>query len=165
MLQKAWMLTVTSLRAVRVEPTQEVGIIIRGDIALALLGFVATGTCGKPKSEGDTNEQNHTDDDPHAQHARKSTQDESRRLTDVKRFPAWLSYTLLRLVFFIVPFAVLWAIGFQAWMAAIFAAVIALSLSIIFLSKFRNATSESIARVRDNKTPKPNVDEAAEDAL
>lgn len=83
----------------------------------------------------------------------------------MKRFPAWLSYTLLRLVFFIVPFVVLWAIGFQAWMAAIFAAVIALSLSIIFLSKFRNATSESIARVRDNKTPKPNVDEAAEDAL
>ena len=90
---------------------------------------------------------------------------ERRRITQVKRIPAWLSYTLLRLVFFIVPFAALWMFGFQPWMAAILAAVIALSLSIIFLSKFRNATSESIAKVRDSKTPKRSLDEEAEDAL
>lgn len=83
----------------------------------------------------------------------------------MKRFPAWLSYTLLRLVFFIVPFFVLWLIGFEAWMSAILAAVIALSLSIIFLSKFRNATSESIARAREHKSPRPSADEQAEDAL
>lgn len=90
---------------------------------------------------------------------------DGRRLTDVKRFPAWLSYTLLRLIFFVAPFIVLWLIGFEPWMAAILAAVIALSLSIIFLSKFRNATSESIARARDNKPVKKNVDEEVEDAL
>jgi L-lactate permease len=83
----------------------------------------------------------------------------------VKRIPAWLSYTLLRLVFFIVPFVVLWLFGFEPWMAAILAAAIALSLSIIFLSKFRNATSTSIASVRDNKTPKRSIDEEVEDAL
>jgi L-lactate permease len=83
----------------------------------------------------------------------------------VKRIPAWLSYTLLRLVFFIVPFVVLWWCGFEPWISAILAAVIALSLSIIFLSKFRNATSTSIALVRENKTPKRSVDEEVEDAL
>lgn len=83
----------------------------------------------------------------------------------MKRIPAWLTYTLLRLVFFVVPFAVLWAVGFEAWMAAILAAVIGLSLSIIFLSKFRNATSTSIAKARDLRTPHVNVDEEAEDSL
>ncbi|MEN9752229.1 MAG: hypothetical protein RLZZ600_1276 [Actinomycetota bacterium] len=86
----------------------------------------------------------------------------------MKRLPAWLPYTILRLVFLIVPFFILWAIGFQPWVAAIVAALIALSLSIIFLSKFRNATSEEIFNAREarsHKSSKAQSDESVEDAL
>jgi hypothetical protein len=89
----------------------------------------------------------------------------------VKRIPAWLTYTLLRLVFLAVPFFVLWALGFEPWMSAIFAAVIALSLSIIFLSRFRNATSEEITNARAARAAKAQKlgqapsDESVEDAL
>jgi hypothetical protein len=165
-LQKEWMPRVRSLRAVRVQPTQEVGVIIWcARRTLAISGFSLASTRGKPQTQCDSNEQHNADDDPNAKHARKSTQSQRRRLSDVKRIPAWLTYTLLRLVFFVVPFAVLWAVGFQAWMAAILAAVIGLSLSIIFLTKFRNATSTSIAKARDSRTPRVNVDEEAEDSL
>jgi L-lactate permease len=90
------------------------------------------------------------------------------RLSAVKRIPAWLTYTILRLVFLIVPFFILWALGFQPWIAAIIAALIALSLSIIFLSKFRNATSEEIFEARSSRAKKPakaGSDESVEDAL
>jgi hypothetical protein len=160
------MLTARSLRAVRVQPTQEVGVIIRCTRPASLIGRLGSArTRSKPETESHSNEQHNPDDDPYAQHARKSTQGKRRRLSVVKRFPAWLTYTLLRLLFFVVPFAVLWAVGFEAWMAAVFAAIIALSLSILFLGKFRNATSTSIANARDSKAPRVNVDEAAEDSL
>lgn len=83
----------------------------------------------------------------------------------MKRIPAWLSYTLLRLAFILVPFFALWFLGFEPWMAAIFAAVIALSLSVIFLSRFRNATSESLAEARIKKPSRQSSDESVEDAL
>ena len=166
MLQNEWFPRARSLRAVRVQPTQEVGVVIgctRWAAAISGLGLASARS--QPQTQGYSNEQHNTDDNPNAKHARKSTQTQRRRLSDVKRIPAWLSYTLLRLVFFVAPFAVLWAIGFEAWMAAILAAVIGLSLSIIFLSKFRNATSTSIAKARDSRTPHVNVDEEAEDSL
>lgn len=58
---------------------------------------------------------------------------------------AWTVYTILRLVFFAVPFTVLYfALGWSWWLSAIIATIIAFSLSIIFLSRQRETASESI---------------------
>lgn len=58
---------------------------------------------------------------------------------------AWTVYTILRLVFFAVPFTVLYfALGWTWWLSAIIATIIAFSLSIIFLSRQRETASESI---------------------
>lgn len=58
---------------------------------------------------------------------------------------AWTVYTILRLVFFAVPFSVLYfALGWSWWLSAIIATIIAFSLSIIFLSRQRETASESI---------------------
>lgn len=57
---------------------------------------------------------------------------------------AWIVYTVLRLLFFAIPFALLFVLGIWPWLAAVFAALIGVSLSIIFLSKPRATASESI---------------------
>ena len=73
-------------------------------------------------------------------------------------------YSLLRLAAFVVPFVIMWQFAIfreQPWLAAIFAALIGLSLSIIFLRKPLNAaTAEMAAR----RKPASNVsDEDVED--
>lgn len=82
---------------------------------------------------------------------------------------AWITYSALRLLFFAVPFAGLYALGLSAgWsmtMAGVVAAVLAMligaSLSILILSKPREQASESIYawRHRDRTD-----DDIAEDA-
>ena len=57
---------------------------------------------------------------------------------------AWTIYIVLRLLFFAVPFGVLFAIGLKPWVAAVFAALIGVALSILLLSKPRATASESI---------------------
>ncbi|MCB1273134.1 MAG: DUF4229 domain-containing protein [Leucobacter sp.] len=82
---------------------------------------------------------------------------------------AWIVYTLLRLVFFAVPFAaamlLLTAQGFGYWptilISTLVAALVSVSLSVLFLSKTRETASESIYEWRQrNRT----VDDIAEDA-
>lgn len=72
-------------------------------------------------------------------------------------------YTVLRLLAFLVPFGILMLLPFfrQTWwliaLAALFAALIGLSLSILFLSKPRAAVSEGLAtrrQSRDQSAPK-----------
>lgn len=56
----------------------------------------------------------------------------------MKKLPPLLTYTILRLLAFVVPFAVLMIFPLfrsQYWLAAIFAALIGVSLSIIFLRR------------------------------
>lgn len=58
---------------------------------------------------------------------------------------AWIVYTVLRLVFFAVPFSVLYfVLGWSWWLSAIIATIMAFSLSIIFLSRQRETAAESI---------------------
>lgn len=73
---------------------------------------------------------------------------------------AWLIYTVLRLLFFAVPFAVLYWLGIWPWLSAIFAALIGVSLSIILLSKPRAVASESIY---DWRTRERTADDIVED--
>lgn len=74
---------------------------------------------------------------------------------------AWIVYIVLRLAFFAAPFALLMLIGWPWWLSAITATLVAVSLSVIFLSKPRETAAESIYdwRTRD-RTP----DDIAEDA-
>ena len=77
----------------------------------------------------------------------------------------WIVYSALRLLFFAVPFAVLYLLGIWPWLSAIFAALIGFSLSIIFLSRPRDAASESIYEWRNrDRTPDSIVEDDAADA-
>nr|WP_255529517.1 DUF4229 domain-containing protein [Leucobacter edaphi] len=72
----------------------------------------------------------------------------------------------MRLLFFAVPFALLYFLGIWPWLAAVFAALIGVSLSIIFLSKPRATASESIYdwRNRDRTADDIVEDDAVESA-
>lgn len=78
-----------------------------------------------------------------------------------RRRSVWV-FVVLRLVFFAVPFAVLYLLNITPWIAAIFAALIGMSLSIIFLSRPKSDVSSSIADWRNRR--KTN-DEVVEDEL
>lgn len=77
---------------------------------------------------------------------------------------AWIVYIALRLLFFAVPFAVLYFIGWPAWLATVVAALIALSLSVIFLQRQRDVASESVYEWRQRTRTEDDIveDEALE---
>ncbi|WP_427870385.1 DUF4229 domain-containing protein [Leucobacter luti] len=78
---------------------------------------------------------------------------------------AWITYTVVRLMFFAVPFALLYLLGIWPWLAAIFAALIGVSLSVIFLSRPRETASESIYDWRNrDRTADDIVEDEAVDA-
>lgn len=81
----------------------------------------------------------------------------------MKRIPSWLTYTVLRLVVFVVPLIILLVVGIVWWAAVIAAALIGLCLSYILLSRPRNAVSSDLyaARHRDKPAPSPDDDEDA----
>lgn len=75
-------------------------------------------------------------------------------------------YTVLRLLAFIVPFAILMLFPvFRElyWLAAIFAALIGLSLSLLFLRRPLDDVTTQLAERRDRVQRSPS-DEDAEDA-
>lgn len=76
-------------------------------------------------------------------------------------------YTVLRLLAFLVPFAVLMIFPvFRElyWLAAIFAALIGLSLSLIFLRRPLDDVTSDLAERRERARRRPPSDEDAEDA-
>ncbi|GAA2188884.1 hypothetical protein GCM10009786_19740 [Leucobacter alluvii] len=78
---------------------------------------------------------------------------------------AWIVYIVLRLLFFAVPFTVLFLIGLQPWIAAVFAALIGVALSVIFLARPRSTASESIYDWRNrDRTPDDIVEDEAVEA-
>lgn len=85
---------------------------------------------------------------------------------------AWIVYTLLRLAFFVVPFALLMILlplgGMGTWPTILIsvgvAALISVSLSVIFLARPREAAAESIYEWRNRDRTADDVveDEAIE---
>ncbi len=78
-----------------------------------------------------------------------------------------LLYSVLRIAFFVVPLAVMMLFPImrqQYLLSAIFAALIGLSLSIIFLRGPRSDVSTALASRRE-KRPRDRTDEDVEDAL
>lgn len=82
-----------------------------------------------------------------------------------RRMPAWLRYTILRLLFILVPLAVLLvAFGAQYWLVwTVAAVIIGFALSYIFLRRPREAMAAELAE-RRNAKPIAKGDDAAEDA-
>jgi uncharacterized membrane protein len=75
---------------------------------------------------------------------------------------AVLLFTLVRVIAFAVPFAILFALGLEWWVAALIAAVVGFCVSYIFLRPLRDRMALQLAAARS--TPKPSADETAEDA-
>jgi hypothetical protein len=82
----------------------------------------------------------------------------------VKRIPSWITYTVLRLLVFAVPLAILLLLGVVWWFSVIAAALIGLCLSYIFLTRPRNAVSSELYAVRHRTTPSRSEDDQVEDA-
>ncbi|QDZ16078.1 DUF4229 domain-containing protein [Humibacter ginsenosidimutans] len=86
----------------------------------------------------------------------------------MKRIPAWLTYTVLRLLFVAVPFVILFfVLPGDLWLvSAIAAVVIGFCLSYLFLRGPREQVAGQLASAgkRDRTVAKPTVDDEVEDA-
>jgi len=72
---------------------------------------------------------------------------------------AWIVYSLLRIAFFAVPFAALMLLGWAWWLSAIVATLVAVSLSVIFLSKPREAAAKSVYDWRNRDRTRDDIEE------
>ncbi|REJ07879.1 DUF4229 domain-containing protein [Microbacterium bovistercoris] len=85
----------------------------------------------------------------------------------MKKLPPLLVYTVLRLLAFLVPLAILWFFFpiFREfwWLAALFAALIGMSISLLFLRTPLSATSREIYERRAARRPGKTTDEDVED--
>lgn len=83
----------------------------------------------------------------------------------MKKLPPLLVYTVLRLLAFLVPLAILWFFFpiFREfwWLAALFAALIGMSISLLFLRAPLSDASRSIHQRREAR--RQHRDEAVED--
>ena len=82
----------------------------------------------------------------------------------MKAVPAWLVFTVLRVLLFAVPFVVLSLLGIEGWLAALLAAVIGLCLSYIFLRAPRDTVARGLYEVRHRDKEPVHPDAESEDA-
>ena len=83
--------------------------------------------------------------------------------------PPLLVYTVLRLLAFLVPLAILWFVFpiFREfwWLAAIFAALIGTSISMLFLRRPLSQASAELHERRQGRETAGEADAAAEDSV
>jgi uncharacterized membrane protein len=86
-----------------------------------------------------------------------------------RRLPAWLVFTVLRILAFVVPLVVSYELGASLLLAALIAAVVGFCISVIFLSRQRRAFSGELAELRrrpaEPSAPDVGEDELVEDAV
>ena len=82
----------------------------------------------------------------------------------MKGIPSWVTYTVLRLLVFVVPLAILLLLGVEAWISVVAAALIGLCLSYILLRRPRDAVSRDLYEVRHREKAPVSVDDEAEDS-
>ena len=82
----------------------------------------------------------------------------------MKAVPAWLVFTVLRVLMFAVPFVILLLLGIEGWLAALLAAVIGLCLSYIFLRTPRDTVARGLYEVRHRDKEPVHPDAESEDA-
>lgn len=83
----------------------------------------------------------------------------------MKSVPAWVPYSVYRVLTFAVPLAILLAMQVVWWLAAILAAVIGLCLSYIFLRKPREGVAREIYAARHPNAEAAHPDAESEDAV
>lgn len=81
----------------------------------------------------------------------------------MKKIPAWLWYSLIRLAAFVVPLVLLLALGLEPLIAAIVAAIIGVCVSYIFFARWRSAVSTELYDARKAKVSSSQADEDVED--
>jgi Protein of unknown function (DUF4229) len=67
----------------------------------------------------------------------------------MKAVPAWVYFSVLRVLMFAVPLVVLLVLGIDPWVATLLAAVIGLCLSYIFLRKPRESVARDLYAARN----------------
>lgn len=85
----------------------------------------------------------------------------------MKSAPAWVLYTVYRILLFVVPLAILLVLRIEPWLATLLAAVIGLCLSYIFLRSPREKVARDLyaARQRTKTVVKTDAgDDETEDA-
>lgn len=82
----------------------------------------------------------------------------------MKGIPSWVTYTVLRLLLFVVPLVVLLLLHVEAWIAVVAAALIGLCLSYLLLRRPRDAVSRDLYAVRHREKPLVSADDEAEDS-
>ncbi|MFM6980534.1 MAG: DUF4229 domain-containing protein [Micrococcales bacterium] len=71
---------------------------------------------------------------------------------------AWLVYFILRIAIFVVALVIFVALGIDPLLSALFAAVLGLAISLLFLGKQRDAVSSAIY-ARTQQKPKAEVED------
>ncbi|MFT2818150.1 DUF4229 domain-containing protein [Leifsonia sp. A12D58] len=82
----------------------------------------------------------------------------------MKAVPAWVYYSVLRVLMFAVPLAVFLLLAIDPWLSTVLAAIVGFCLSYIFLRKSRDTVASDIYRRRHRETEPVSADEEAEDA-
>jgi uncharacterized membrane protein len=75
---------------------------------------------------------------------------------------AVLLFSAVRVLVFAIPFAILFALGLEWWIAALIAAVVGFCVSYIFLRPLRDRVALQLAEAR-SAAPRTSVDDASED--
>lgn len=78
--------------------------------------------------------------------------------------PLWLRYTLLRVLLFAAPLAVLLIAGVTPWIAVLVAALFGFSASLIFLRRQREQLAEDLYAARHREARVARDDDEVEDA-
>jgi hypothetical protein len=82
----------------------------------------------------------------------------------MKTVPIWVYYSVLRVLLFVIPLALLLALRTEPWIAALLAAIIGLCVSYLLLRRPREGLARDLYAVRHRDKPVVNVDDATEDA-
>ena len=76
---------------------------------------------------------------------------------------AVLLFSAVRVLVFAIPFAILFALGLEWWIAALIAAVVGFCVSYIFLRPLRERVALQLAEARSD-APRASSDDEAEDS-
>ncbi|SDN47178.1 Protein of unknown function [Cryobacterium flavum] len=82
----------------------------------------------------------------------------------MKSVAPWLYYSVLRVLMFAVPLAILLSLGFWPWASAVIAALIGLCLSYLLLGKSRESVARDLYKARHPDKEPVNPDSEIEDS-
>ena len=82
----------------------------------------------------------------------------------MKSVAPWLYYSVLRVLMFAVPLAILLSLGFWPWASAVIAALIGLCLSYLLLGRSRESVARDLYKARHPDKEPVNPDSEIEDS-